>query len=241
MPLDYLAHLRADGAALSVAAHAGSLTAGVPSCPEWDVSALLVHTSRVHRWAADAVLGGGERPGRMAKPPEDVATWFDDGLANLLAALEATPATAPAWSFFDPAGSVAFWQRRMAQETTVHRWDAEVARGMPATIDASLATDGIDEALDLFARRRIAQTDHGVDTGGSLHVHCTDVEGEWTFQATGQSFELTRGHSKGDVAVRGSAEALLLLLWGRTALETAAVEVFGDETVLHRWLAGDKP
>lgn len=58
----------------------------------------------------------------------------------------------------DPAGSwhtsdqeVGFWIRRMAQETVIHRIDAELATGQPvAPVPAGLAVDGIDETLKVF-------------------------------------------------------------------------------------------
>lgn len=237
MSFDFVALLRREGAVLAAACRSGPLDAPVPGCPGWDVSALLVHTSRVHRMATAAVLGGGEAPGRAPRPADDVVGWYEDGLAALLDALAATPEDAPAWTFLGPHGTAGFWRRRMAHETAVHRWDAESARGDGGSIEARFATDGLDELLDVFGPRRVGQVEGGIDTGGTIHLHCTDVEGEWTFQGTGGGFEWSRGHSKGDVALRGPAEALLLIMWGRKTLETPGIEVFGDPAVLGRWLA----
>ena len=41
-------------------------------------------------------------------------------------------------------------------------------------------------------------------------------------------------HAKGDVAARGTASDLALLVWGR---RRPSVEVFGDEAALDAWLA----
>ena len=64
---------------------------------------------------------------------------------------------------------------------------------------------------------------------GTLHVHCTDVEGEWTVDLA--SLDVARAHSKGDVALRGPAAEVLLHLLDRGD----GGEVFGDATVLERW------
>ena len=44
---------------------------------------------------------------------------------------------------------------------------------------------------------------------------------------------VTREHAKGDVAARGPASDLLLLVWGRDRPD--AVDVFGDAALLDRW------
>ncbi len=50
---------------------------------------------------------------------------------------------------------------------------------------------------------------------------------------TADGFIVTREHAKGDVAARGPASDLLLLLYGRLDLD--AVEVLGDAAVLETW------
>ena len=249
MPLDYLDALRRDGADLAAATKVGPLDAPVASCPGWDLGDLVVHASRIHRWVTTAVEGGGEPAGRLPRPPEqrdEVLGWYEEGLAGLLAAFATHPASAPAWNVFgvEPA-TVGFWQRRMAQETAVHRWDGQAALGVAQPIEAELAADGIDEVMAFFAARRLAQIEGGVDTGGTVHLHCTDVTGEWTFAARGSTFEVTTGHGKADAALRGPASELLLVLWSRRTLDAACagggVEVFGDRRVAERWLAHGMP
>jgi uncharacterized protein (TIGR03083 family) len=143
---------------------------------------------------------------------------------------------APAWSFTG-ATTAGFWSRRQAVETTVHRWDAEHAIGATHPIGAELAADGLDEFLEVLAPFVLSGKD-GIDIGGSVHVHCTDVEGEWTLRTDDGVYRIERGHAKGDVAVRGPAADLLLVVYQRLALADApAAEAFGDVEILHRWLA----
>ena len=239
MAIDFIAALRTEGSALASAAEAGPLVTAVPSCPGWTLADLVGHTGRIHRWATVAATAGGEPAGRLPKAPDDLTqllSWYDEGLEGLVAALQATPADAPAWNFagYRPA-TAAFWQRRQAQETAVHRWDGEAARGNASPIEATLASDGIDELMEFFSARRAASVDGGITTGGTIHVHCQDTPGEWTFSCSGADFTMSRGHIKGDVALRGTASDLLLALWGRLGLDS--LDVVGDRAVAERWLA----
>ena len=223
----YLQLLRADGDALATAAEQ-DLHAHVPSCPDWDMATLVRHTSQVHRHRTAVVKRGStERPDaleREAGPPNDeIVEWYRAGLEELVHALTAAGPDAPAWTWHGE-NTVAFWMRRMAQETAVHRWDAQNAVGAPDVIDAELASDGIDEFLDKFIPLdEIAYQ----GPAGTLHLHCVDVAGEWTLTlASGEVPSHKRGHAKGDAAVRGPAHNLLLWVWRR--VDSTAVEVLGD-------------
>ena len=50
-----------------------------------------------------------------------------------------------------------------------------------------------------------------------------------------------RGHAKGDVAVRGPASTLYLMLWRRVPPNHPDLARFGDDTLLDRWLAAGVP
>ena len=69
--------------------------------------------------------------------------------------------------------------------------------------------------------------------GETIHLHCTDGEGEWLVRLAPDGATVTREHAKGDVAARGTASDLLLLVWGRITPD--AVDVFGDAALLARW------
>jgi predicted lipid carrier protein YhbT len=122
---------------------------------------------------------------------------------------------------------VAFWFRRQAQEVSVHRWDAQGAAGAPEPLEAALAADGVDEWLELLAVRGGAATDGAEHT---VHLHCTDVEGEWLVRQSPDGLDIERAHAKGDVAARGTASDLDLYLWGR--LDADRLELFGDPALL---------
>jgi uncharacterized protein (TIGR03083 family) len=168
-----------------------------------------------------------ERPGEDA-----LVGWFRTGVDRLQGVLRAADPEAPVWTW-SPEKKISFIQRRMAQETAVHRWDAEAAAGEPAPIDARLAVDGIDEFfdfLDLFIgdERRGGERD-------SVHLHSTDAHGEWLVTVSDGTVDVRRGHEKAEVAVRGRASDLLLLLWRR--IPSARLEVLGNAPTLERFLA----
>lgn len=236
-PDRYLELLGADGAELAATA-ARDLGASVPGCPEWDVSALVAHTGSIHRWVTEIVrTRARERLSRrgLAAPPEgpDVIGWYRQGLDALRDALGEAGPEVEVWNWTEPPAAPArFWFRRMAQETAVHRWDAQSASADPAPVATDLAVDGISEILETFLPLTAAAG--GSPTiGGSLHVHTTDTEGEWTVRPAGDTLEVERGHGKGDAALRGPASDVLLALWGRPTLDR--VEVFGDDAVVTRW------
>ncbi|HET6810252.1 MAG TPA: maleylpyruvate isomerase family mycothiol-dependent enzyme [Acidimicrobiales bacterium] len=235
-PERYLEQLRSDGAALAAAA-AVDTSARVPGCPDWDVAALVGHTGVIHRWVAEILrTRAQERPSRRGfAAPEGgpaVLEWYRGGLDLLVGALEDAGPDADVWNWARPRQPSAFWFRRMAQETAVHRWDAQSATGTPAGVPQDLAVDGIAEMLESFLPL-LSTAGPPPDLGGSLHVHATDTEGEWTVRPGPEHLEVEPGHGKGDAAVRGAASDLLLALWGRPVFDR--LETFGDSSVVERW------
>ena len=55
---------------------------------------------------------------------------------------------------------------------------------------------------------------------------------EWPISVSDGAAVVSKGHAKGDVAVRGSAPDLLLVLWRRRPL--TAVDLVGDTAVFDR-------
>ena len=138
------------------------------------------------------------------------------------------------WTF-PGMGEARFWSRRQAHEIALHRVDMQLARGAdagaPDPIESELACDGIDEFLDAVVPFRLRE--RFVGDGETFHFHRTDGDGEWLVRLTSAGPEIERAHAKGDVAVRGGASDLLLVLRNRAGLD--AVEVFGDESMIARW------
>ena len=236
--MDYQDHcvaLRREGRALAAASRAAGVDAAVPSCPEWVVADLLGHVGRLHRWVAGILEAGGDDPtdhwSAAEPPPLDVRIdWFEGGVDLVTDALLRVGPASPAWSWTDDR-TAGFWARRQANETAVHRWDAQLAAGATEPIEHDLAVDGIDEFFALIPFWRRESTLHGA--GELIHLHCTDGDGEWLVRLAADGVLVTREHAKGDVAMRAPASDLLLFLYGRA--DPSGAEVFGDASLLERW------
>lgn len=254
MTLDFARNVRdleaqTDLAAMQLAP--ATLDRQVPTCPDWTLRDLTVHLGSVQRWVRVIVA---ERlslpPGRDRAAPAPVgdaaelAGWLREGAAALRGAMEEAGPETPVWSWSgDPR--VAFWARRLANEVAVHAVDAQLVTGSAALPEPDRAADGIDEWLWMLTLPSGVERfeGHPVRPGGeTLHVHATDSklsigsDGEWTIRRTADGIALERGHVKADVALRGSASGLFLLLLRRLDPEAAGVEVLGDRTLLDDWL-----
>ena len=240
VPIDFTDALRREGAALLDAARAAGTGAPVASCGEWSIGDLVWHVTEVYSLFGQVVAGRlasiddvvrGQRP-----PDSELVESCRAALDALVESLEAADDSTPVWTFTSDR-TVGFVRRRMAVETAVHRWDAEVAAGARPGIDGELASAGIDEFVHHFVHRRDRDA---AAVGGSVHVHCGDVPGEWTLRpdaATG-AWITSREHAKGDCALRGPASDLLLALWRRLPL--SAVDVVGDADVASRFVASTR-
>jgi uncharacterized protein (TIGR03083 family) len=231
----YIAAIERDGRAVADVARRG-LHAPVPSCPGWDVGDLVAHLGEVYAFVA-LVVGRQslDRPPDQTAPGRDVvADWYVEGLVRLLALLRDVPPDAPRYNWSFEPKTARFWPRRMALETLVHRWDAESAYGDVSPMDPRLAADGIDEVLRVWKPAYRAKEIAGPI--GTVHFHCTDTEGEWLVRLYDGGMSVGSEHAKGDAAVRGRAEDILLALWGRRPF--TSLERFGDAALLEWCVTG---
>ena len=214
----------------------------IPWSDSWTVAKCAQHVGGVHHVVTQVIR---DRPtadfglfSTLAIPSRDdplLGEWVASGTTALVEQLRVTDDVAECWSWWPEGRTARFWQRRMAQETSVHRWDVEQGAGLRGEpMDPELAADGIDEYLDVFAS--LTRGLHKAPAGPSVHVHCTDNEGEWLVRLPAEGERtVTREHAKADVALRGPAEGLLLFLWGRLAPSVAGVDVVGNTDVVQRW------
>lgn len=237
---EHVASLRRDGERLAEAAETAGLDAPVPTCPGWRVRDLVGHLGGVHRWAASFVLTDNPRPSSdedkaafAAPGDDDLLEWFRAGHAALVNALaEADPALT-CWAFLPAPSPLAFWARRQAHETAIHRIDAEGAAGPVTEVAPEIATDGIDELLaGFFARPRGRLV---ADPPVTLAVRTTDTDAAWAIRIEADRRVVTPGSREGDCVVAGPAGDLYLLLWNRR--DSAGLDVKGDPAVLDLWRA----
>jgi uncharacterized protein (TIGR03083 family) len=233
---EHFATLADEGDRLIDAADHAGLDAPVPTCPDWRVRDLLAHVGGVHRWATSYVAGArtDHQPEDLAEPPADDALlpWVRDGHRALVEALRRADPALECWTFLAAPSPLAFWARRQAHETTVHRVDAEAARGAaPWPVAPGFAADGIDELLAGFfgrARGRLV-----ADPPVTVGVHALDTGDRWTIAIRPDGRGVRRDVADGDCVVSGDAADLYLFLWNRRPGE--GIRVDGDGGALALW------
>jgi uncharacterized protein (TIGR03083 family) len=217
----YLDWFAVERAAFRHVLETGELHAPVPGCPGWDLAGLTAHLGGVHRWARLAILTGpdsGEHPAPEGR--EALVHWFEEGAAALEHVLRHAEPEKPCWTIAPPA-TAAFWMRRQAQETAVHRWDAQSSQGQPEPLDPALAADGVAEVVEMVYPRQV-RLGRQAPLTHSLRI---EVSGGSSYTLAER---LNLSPESVDATVSGPAEALLLLLWKRTTLEDPRVRLSGS-------------
>lgn len=233
-------------AALAESLRGADLTRTVVTCPDWSLAVLAQHLGVSARWPAElvarraAALISLADVADTAMPDGDDARseWLAAGARRLVDACRDAPADAPIWTFVGPRPAT-FWLRRITSEAAVHRADAAITFGRPFELAPDLAADLISERLGMLVDQRGA-----AGSGETLHFHATDEglgeAGEWFVRRTPDGIELEQRHAKGDVAVRGPATELMLVLLRRLPPTHPGMQVLGDESVLAKWLEDTK-
>ena len=166
----HIAAVERDGGLLADAAQAAGLTASVPACPGWQVRDLVRHQAYVHGWAARhiaeqaaEIIGTAGEADILSGglPDADLIASYREGVAALVRTLRAADPDVACATFLPAPSPLAFWARRQAHETAIHRFDAQAAgraagrAADPLTAFApAFAADGIDELITGFAARR---------------------------------------------------------------------------------------
>jgi uncharacterized protein (TIGR03083 family) len=237
--MDHVAAIRRDSERFYAIAERADPTGAVPGCPGWDIGELVWHLGEVHWFwgtvvesrASSPVQIEERKPGRPATHPDTVA-WGRAQADRMLELLEATPddVTVWTWAMQESDQNVGFVRRHQVQEAAIHRWDIErAATGSAQPIEPDVASDSIDEVLAITLPWGV-RADKPMP--GSVHVHCTDVEGEWFIHPDGRVEAI---HAKGDAALRGTASDVLLALYTRVPL--GELDVIGDESLAHELIA----
>jgi uncharacterized protein (TIGR03083 family) len=235
--------LRHQGNLLADAAERAGLDAAIPPCPAWQVKDLLRHTGYIHRWAArhitecpDTVLDGPPEAdilrGGAADP--NLLAWFRAGHAALVETLSTADPGLVCATFMDAPSALAFWARRQAHETAIHRADAESASGARPQYEAVFAADGIDELIMGFGQRRKYRP--SAEHNGSMQVRTTDTGHAWHVGTEGGRIQARRGDDgSASCTVTGPASGLYLFLWNRSDAAQAGVTISGDPGFLESW------
>ncbi|MGW3352918.1 maleylpyruvate isomerase family mycothiol-dependent enzyme [Nonomuraea rubra] len=224
-------------------------TAPVPTCPKWTLADLVDHVGGTQRMVAMLVGERMSEPSRAyagyVPGPADSGQWRDwlaEGAAEAKRAFDSADDDTPVWDPSGGAAGVPFWSRRLFGEACVHRADAAAALGLPYELAPELAVAATEDWLATMTSRGywenrpdFAAAMRG--NGQTLHFHATDAPGEWVARREPDQVVLERAHTKADVAVRGPAAELLLVLSRRRPLGAAsALEVLGDRALFQLWI-----
>lgn len=234
----YLECLAAEHELLRDAAASVGLDQPVPSCPGWTVGDLVTHVGHVYLHKA-AVMRQEKWPDPW--PPEglpaDPLSVLDFGYRDLTAEFASRQPDSPALTWYGPEQTVGFWIRRMAQETVVHRMDAQLAARVPLTpVPDDLGIDGVDEVLERFLgygsvewpeEYATLEGGHLAGDAGTDAIVVTAGPVSWTVHPTPKSVTITDGaDSEARAEVSADPDATLRWLWGRAGDD--AVTATGD-------------
>jgi uncharacterized protein (TIGR03083 family) len=240
---DHIASIRSDTERMAVAYEAGPVDAPVAACPGWDLRKLVEHMAYIHRWAGFAVANGRAPQDGDVEMPEAVAdgadvsfaAWLRAGGNKLADELAASDPQDDTWHVFPAEKKMWVWARRQAQETAMHRWDAETATAGESSLDPLLAAEGVQEYLELGLPRVLSR--EGVSPPESaLRLHCTDVPGDWVISSVDSTCSVHAGADEpSDAVLHGTAESLILVLMGRA--DRSSLQILGDAAVADEWLS----
>ena len=205
------------------------LAAQVPTCPGWTVADLTRHLAATYLHKAEMMRQGKHPEGW---PPASFQQAEPVGLltrayGELVAEFAARNPDDPAKTWYDPDQTVRFWIRRMAQETVIHRIDAELGAGTPVDlIPQDLALDGIDELFNVFVAYGFSQwpeefTEALQNSPGRTYV-INAAETSWTITTSPTELTVTGGPGTAftipgtpDAIVSGSSPTILRWAWNR--------------------------
>jgi uncharacterized protein (TIGR03083 family) len=252
--VDYLEAIRRESARFSDCLARVSPTSPVPSCPGWTAADLLWHLTEVQLFWGFIVRDRLDDPeaAETQKPPRPaeyaaLQSLAHEATAQLLDALDATPAPTALWTWATEQ-TAGFVLRRQAHEALIHRLDAELTVGDVTPLDPVLAADGVDEALRIMYGTAPAWGSVTPD-GASGRVEATDASRVWdigfarfrgTSPNTGKAYDedvltVPTPVTPAAFTVSGTAADLDRWLWGRGDLHD--LKASGDADALERFTA----
>lgn len=214
-------------------ASAGLQTA-VRTCPGWTVEDLIVHLAGIYRRNAAQVVAPDPLVRVEPAAPQRLAplAYLEASHIALVDALRERHPDDPCWNFTGENESLAFIARRIAHESSIHRVDAELTRGLAHPIDPELAADGLDERIDLLLRRSVTPS-AAHPLGGSICLVCSDMPSAWLIDATRSVVKIRAGRGPANAAVVGTASDIFCFSWNRPSIR--ALQITGDRGIVDAW------
>jgi uncharacterized protein (TIGR03083 family) len=220
--------IEAHAVGLAELGRTNDLATPVPTCGAWTLGDLVWHLAEVQAFWVHVITNRPAGPDAYREPARPTDHVLPDALADqcalLVTALDAADPADAAWSWSDDH-TVGFTIRRQTHEAVVHHFDGLLAVGAElATVDPSLAADGVDELVTVMlsgvpAWAAFERTDDTIqliatDTGDTWSLAFGRMTG--TSPNTGTSHDLTAFEvldHVGDPSTVVSASALDLEMW----------------------------
>jgi uncharacterized protein (TIGR03083 family) len=195
----------------------------VPTCPGWTMTDLVRHVGEVYLYKVEQMRLGShadEWPpdGIIDEPPLDL---LDRAYSALTAEFDSRHPQDPTFTWYESDQTVGFWIRDMANETVLHRVDAELAAGEPiAAIPDDLAADGIDELLVAFVQYDVMLAPEKVApllaATGETVVSVATSQRSWRVRMAGGTLRVDDpAAASAGATIEGRAPDVLLWLWNR--------------------------
>ncbi len=242
---DYIGCVATEGELFASAAERGELSVAIPPCPGWDMREMVRHLGLIHLWAAGHVAFPHEErddtdlpdlaefwPDLAGAWPDDagLVDWYRDTHANLVQVLKSAPADVEAFTFLPAPSPLSMWARRQASEIAIHRFDAEMSRGIPSRFDPYFAADMLDEVVSGFAPRPRSLD---IERPQVILVHAHDTDDRWYVTVGPERTDTSRQGDGAHLTLTGTAAELYLLLWNRTP--DSSVSMNGDSQLIDLW------
>jgi uncharacterized protein (TIGR03083 family) len=222
----------------------GHLDSSVPTCPDWTVADLVRHVAQVYLHKVEMMRHG--RQPEVWPPAEfeagDPVALLDRSYAALRDEFAERAPSDSCATWYEPDQTVGFWIRRMAQETVIHRIDAELGAGAPvARVPGDLAADGVDELLQIFVGWAFtmwpedftAALEHSPRRTYLIRAEpaAESPQVSWIVRTAPDSLTIetlgteTDAVLTPDVTVSGSPAAVLRWAWNREAVDGASAPI----------------
>ena len=219
----------------AAAARAAGVDAPVPSCPEWTVADLLGHVGRMHRWVTRdrRVERRPTRPTHWSDaeppPPDGALDWFDAGVDLVADALLARR-----------SGEPSVVVDRRSHRRVLGAAPGERDRGAPLGRAARGRRRRADRARARGRRHRRVLRPHPVlaraadacaARGETIHLHCTDGDGEWLVRLARRRRRSSRASTRRATS-RRAAPRPTCCCSSTDGSRRSTLEVFGDASLL---------
>jgi uncharacterized protein (TIGR03083 family) len=226
--------LEVEGERLATSTIGSDLEAEVPQLPGMRLGEVVRHVGSVYRMVV-SWLHDGSRPTRWQRAPAEDQSLVDYLRAGLLEVVHELARHnplegCPTW--WPEHQNYGFWYRRLAHETTIHRYDVQMggAAAMVGGIPPEIAVDGVDEIMSLWFTHRLGVLGISDVRPGRIAVHTGDRRWIAQITPTGTSAWRAEADETVDAIVSSDPAGMYLWLWGRRP--NAKVLEAGDPDVV---------